>query len=250
MRQRYIISKIHTKWWKMDATKCEYPERQMLHYWESQERLPSRGSSRMNDHSSESESYKFNSALQEYLELEHAELIPSTEISVSVAYYLPVHGVFKSSSTTTKVWPVFDASAKSSNGVSLNDILETDPNLYPLLTDVLIRFRVHRIGFSADISKMFREVLLHEQDPDLHRFLLRGKDGRIADHRMRWLTFGLKPSPFLDKSCNTWQNDIPAHTQKPALLYCATSMWMITYRESTVWKKPDTSGVSCVIFYN
>ncbi len=89
---------------------------------------------------------EFNSALQEYLELEHAELIPSTEISVSVAYYLPVHGVFKSSSTTTKVRPVFDASAKSSNGVSLNDILETGPNLYPLLTDVLIRFRVHRIG--------------------------------------------------------------------------------------------------------
>ena len=123
----------------------------------------------------------FNQALQEYVDLNHAEPVSHSDLALAPHYYLPVHGVFKETSTTTKVRPVFDASAKTSTGVSLNDTLQTGPNLYPLLTDVLIRFRSHVIGFSADISKMFREVLLHEEDRDLHRFLIRGEDERIAD---------------------------------------------------------------------
>ena len=139
----------------------------------------------------------FKQALQEYVDLNHAEPVSYSDLALAPHYYLPVHGVFKETSTTTKGRPVFDASAKTSTGVSLNDTLQTGPNLYPLLTDVLIRFRSHVIGFSADISKMFREVLLHEEDRDLHWFLIRGEDGRITDHRMRRLTFGVKPSPFL-----------------------------------------------------
>ncbi len=80
--------------------------------------------------------------------------------------------LFGWTSTTTKVRPVFDASAKSSTGVSLNDLLYTGPNLYQLQTDILLRFRTHKIGFSADISKMFREVWLHEDERDFHCFLL------------------------------------------------------------------------------
>ena len=111
----------------------------------------------------------FNQALQEYVDLNHAEPVSHSDLALAPHYYLPVHGVFKETSTTTKVRPVFDASAKTSTGVSLNDTLQTGPNLYPLLTDVLIHFRSHVIGFSTDISKMFREVLLHEEDRDLHR---------------------------------------------------------------------------------
>ncbi len=135
----------------------------------------------------------FNLAMQEYLNLQHAELVPHDLPS----YYLPVHGVFKETSSTTKLHPVFDASARSSNGTSLNDTLETGPNLYPLLTDVLIRFRVHKIGFSSDISKMFREIALHQNERDSHRFLIRCPDNQIRDHRMLRLTFGVKSSPFL-----------------------------------------------------
>ncbi len=139
---------------------------------------------------------EFNSALREYLQLGHAEEVTASELPLT-HYYLPVHGVFKNSSTTTKIRPVFDASAKSSTGVSLNDLLHTGPNLYPLLSDILLRFRLHQIGYSADISKMFREVLLHEDERDLHRFLLRTSEGAIMDCRMKRLTFGVRPSPFL-----------------------------------------------------
>ena len=42
----------------------------------------------------------------------------------------------RDNSTTTKVRPVFDASAKSSSGVSLNDQLLAGPNLYPFISDI------------------------------------------------------------------------------------------------------------------
>ena len=66
---------------------------------------------------------------------------------------------------------VFDALAKTTSGFSLNDILLPGPNFYPLLTDVILSFRTYAIGMSADISKMFCEVELHEDDRNLHRFL-------------------------------------------------------------------------------
>ncbi len=69
--------------------------------------------------------------------------------------------------------------------------------MYPLLTTVLTRFRLHPIAVSADISKMFWEILLDESDRDLHRFFLRDEEGNIVDHRMKRLTFGVKSSPYL-----------------------------------------------------
>ena len=38
-------------------------------------------------------------------------------------FYMPVHIVYKESSTTTKIRAVFDASATTSSGASLNSIL-------------------------------------------------------------------------------------------------------------------------------
>ncbi len=139
----------------------------------------------------------FNNVLREYVDLGHAHFIPPEELHNSPCFYLPVHGVFKESSSTTKCRAVFDASAVSSTGVSLNDCLLTGPNLYPPLTDVLIRFRLHPIGLSADISKMFREIALNLEDRDLHRFLMRDARGDVRDCRMERLTFGVNCSPYI-----------------------------------------------------
>lgn len=49
-----------------------------------------------------------------------------------------MHLVYKESSSTTKVRVVFDASAKSSTGVSLNDMLLVGPTVHSTLTDVLL----------------------------------------------------------------------------------------------------------------
>ncbi len=60
--------------------------------------------------------------MQEYIEMKHAETVPVVDLqkpSRSI-FYLPMHAVRKEQSTTTKIRAVFDASAKSSSGVSLN----------------------------------------------------------------------------------------------------------------------------------
>ena len=86
-------------------------------------------------------------------------------------FYLPMHAVHKDSSTTTKLRVVFDASAKSSTGVSLNDMLLVGRMVHFLLVDVLFRFRRYQIALTADISKMYRAIHLHETDRDYHIFV-------------------------------------------------------------------------------
>ena len=70
-------------------------------------------------------------------------------------FYLPMHAVRKDSSSTTKLKVVFDASAKSSTGISLNDTLLVGHTVHSSLIDVLLRFRSHRVALIADVSKMY-----------------------------------------------------------------------------------------------
>ena len=66
---------------------------------------------------------------------------------------------------------VFDASAKSSTGVSLNDTLMIGPTVHPPLIDVLLRFRLYRVALTTDVSNMYRAIMLAPSDKDLHRFV-------------------------------------------------------------------------------
>ena len=141
----------------------------------------------------------FNTAVAEYEDLGHAEPVPAEDLDkdVSSTFYLPMHGVSKSSSTTTKLRVVFDASAKTASGSSLNDMLLQGPSLYPHLTTIINIFRFRPVGLAADISKMFREIGLQGVELDYHRFLVRDASGALKDNRMSRLTFGVTCSPYL-----------------------------------------------------
>ena len=78
--------------------------------------------------------------------------------------YLPMHAVRKVSSTTTKIRVVFDACSKSSMGVSLNDTLLVGPTVHSTLVDVLLRFRLHHVALTTDVSQMYCAVVLAESD--------------------------------------------------------------------------------------
>ena len=93
------------------------------------------------------------------------------QILTNLIFYLPMHTVRKKSSTTTKIRAVFDSSAKSASNVSLNDTLLVGPTVHSSLIDVLLRFRLHRIALTADVSKMYRAIELIDTDRDLHRFV-------------------------------------------------------------------------------
>ena len=79
-------------------------------------------------------------------------------------FYLPLHVVYKGSSTTTKVQAVFDVSANSMSGVSLNDHLLVGPTVHSSLVDDLLRFRLNRIAVTADVSKMYNTTELMESN--------------------------------------------------------------------------------------
>ena len=115
----------------------------------------------------------FDSVIQEYFDMKHAEPVPKADLEKTPqdVFYLPIHAVKKEASTTTKVRAVFDTSAKSSSNVSLNDILLVGPTVHSPLLDVLLRFRLHHIALTADVSKMYRAVELIESDRDLHCFV-------------------------------------------------------------------------------
>ena len=143
---------------------------------------------------------QFQKVVREYLTLGHAQKTSQAQLCAPVekSYYLPMHAVYKSSSSTTKLRVVFDGSCPTSSGLSLNDILATGPTLHPNLDQTLIRFRKYRIALSADISKMYREVILAEEDKQLHRFIWRDQpDQPLETYHMNRVTFGIRCSPYL-----------------------------------------------------
>ena len=143
---------------------------------------------------------QYQAVVQEYLDLNHARLCTAEELLLpaSVSYYLPMHGVVKASSTTTRLRVVFDGSAVTTSGWSLNDTLSVGPMLHPKLSEILLRFRKYRIALSGDISKMYREILLTPADQQFHRFWWRPKvEEPVRPYCMNRVTFGVTCSPFL-----------------------------------------------------
>ncbi|XP_058803796.1 uncharacterized protein LOC131671423 [Phymastichus coffea] len=110
-------------------------------------------------------------------------------------WYVPHFGV-ENINKPNKVRLVFDAAAKT-GGVSLNDQLETGPDLLESLIGVLLRFRQYSIAVKADIKDMYLRVKIIESDRGAQRFLWRNKDrNREPDiYENTSLFFGSKSSP-------------------------------------------------------
>ena len=160
---------------------------------------------------------QFTAVMEEYMDLNHAEIVPVADLQKQNedVFYLPMHAVHKEHSTTTKIRAVFDASAKSTTGVSLNDTLLVGPTVHPPLIDVLLQFRLHKIAITADVSKMYRAVELTQSDRDLHRFVWRSKpDNTLVDYRMTRITFGVSASAFA-ANISVKQNAIDHATEFP-----------------------------------
>ncbi|XP_058803555.1 uncharacterized protein LOC131671274 [Phymastichus coffea] len=105
-----------------------------------------------------------------------------------------------------KVRLVFDAAEKT-DGISMNDLLDTGPDLLESLLGVLLRYRQHPFAVKADIQDMYLRVKVIEKDRASQLFLYRGDDRqREPDvYAMTCLIFGSKSSPcsaLYVKNCN------------------------------------------------
>lgn len=87
-----------------------------------------------------------------------------------VCKYLPHRPVIKTDAKTTTIRPVFDGSAHQKNKPSLNDMLETGPNLNPEILAVLLRFRQKKVAFTADISQAFLQIGIQQEHEQIVKF--------------------------------------------------------------------------------
>ena len=71
-----------------------------------------------------------------------------------------MHAVHKDDSTTSKLRIVFDASASTTSGTSLNDHLLVGPTVHPPLIDALLKFRRYKVALTTNVSRMYRAVRL------------------------------------------------------------------------------------------
>ncbi|XP_045033919.1 uncharacterized protein LOC123475376 [Daphnia magna] len=115
--------------------------------------------------------------------------------------YLPHHPVIRQDKKSPKIRPVFDGAAKSKYGPSINDVLETGPNLNPDLLAVLMRFRLNKIAWIADIEKAFLNIALHPEDAEAVRFLWitepETPNWPLVAYKWKRVPFGLSSSTFL-----------------------------------------------------
>lgn len=139
----------------------------------------------------------YSDFIEEYKNLGHMVAADTFDHQTSPVYYLPHLGVLRESSRTTKLRVVFNASSRTSNGVSLNDILHAGAKLQTDISEILLWTRTHRILFSTDIEKMFRQIAVHQQDWDLQRILWWGQEGHPSAYRLTTVTYGLNCAPFL-----------------------------------------------------
>ena len=144
---------------------------------------------------------QYVACMQEYISLGHMREITILKNN-KPSCYIAHHAVIKKFSTSTKLRVVFDASMKTTSGLSLNDILMTGPTVQPELFSTLLRFRTYKYCFVADITKMYRMIRIHPDCAPLQRIFWRDHpDKELKTYQLETVTFGTKPAPFLATRC-------------------------------------------------
>lgn len=132
---------------------------------------------------------KYRLFMQEYEALGHMEEILEKE---ERGYYTPHHGVI----TSTKFRVVFNASAKTTTGVSLNETQMVGEKLQRDLFLTLMNFRKFKYGIIGDIEKMYRQILVHPDDRQYQKILWRSSErDPIKVYQLKTVTYGQACAP-------------------------------------------------------
>lgn len=130
------------------------------------------------------------SFMKDYEHLGHMKLADQP-----ASYIIPHHCV------TSRFRVVFDASAKflspSGQFLSLNDALLPGPKLQQDLCDILLNFRLFSVAFTADICKIYRQILVEPNDCRYQHILWRSSpNSAICEYELTTVTYGVTSAPF------------------------------------------------------
>ncbi|XP_062704069.1 uncharacterized protein LOC115264003 [Aedes albopictus] len=131
--------------------------------------------------------------MAEYIDLGHMK---EADDPREAGYYIPHHAVYKASSSTTKTRVVFDASAKTTSGVSLNDTVMVGPTVQSDLVEVIMRFCGHQVVLAADVPKMYRQIGMHPDDCKYQRVLWCNDQNDMKVFELQTVTYGVASSPY------------------------------------------------------
>ncbi|XP_047032656.1 uncharacterized protein LOC124639368 [Helicoverpa zea] len=146
---------------------------------------------------------QYTEFINEYAKLGH--LSESHIAKPKPSYFLCHHAVFKEESESTKIRVVFDGSAPTSSGRSLNDMLMVGPNKQNSLFSILIRARQYKFLLTGDVEKMFRQVMCHPDDQNLQLILWREDESQpIKTLKLNTVTYGTASASYLSTRC-LWQ---------------------------------------------
>ncbi|GFS32225.1 uncharacterized protein TNIN_168651 [Trichonephila inaurata madagascariensis] len=145
---------------------------------------------------------EYREVLQNYLKQGIIELVPDSDSdSNNVTFYLPHREVIRKDRPSSQLRIVYDASSHDANSPSLNSCLHIGPNLYPEIFDILLRFRLNAVAFTADMKQAFLQIMLNEEDRDGTKFLLSNDpfdESQLPSvYRFTKVLFGKSSSPFL-----------------------------------------------------
>jgi hypothetical protein len=93
---------------------------------------------------------------------------------------------------------VFDASAGSHRGLSLNSCLLPGPKLQQDIVDIITRFRLYRHAFTSDIEKMYRQISVLPSYRKYQHIVWREPPyDKLCDYELHTVTYGVNCAPFL-----------------------------------------------------
>ena len=120
----------------------------------------------------------------------YIEKLPANKQREPDSFYLPWFPVIDRTRESTKMRIVFDASVKDRNGMSLNSQIACTPNRTNDLLNIMLGFRKYKYVVTGDISEMFLQIKMLEEDRRYHRFF-------IGDDLWQWtsIVFGVTSSP-------------------------------------------------------
>lgn len=138
--------------------------------------------------------------MREYQNLGHMTLSNDKNIHSKEhpQVFLPHHPIIRTESSTTKIRVVFDASAKTSSNISLNDTLMIGATIQDDLRGILMRFRIHQVVLTADIEKMYRQINVSENCQSYQQILWReNSSDPLETYRLNTVTYGTSSAPFM-----------------------------------------------------
>lgn len=123
-------------------------------------------------------------------------------------YYIPHMAVVRMDKVTTKCRPVFNASSKNYEGISLNDNLLPGPKSQLSIPHLMMHLRMNPVVLISDVSRMYYSIQYLEKIDfdqtkmknlrDLYRFLWRRNPNEPPDaYRFNVILVGSTDGPYL-----------------------------------------------------